>query len=167
MRPFVLWSSILPDSKDISKLASRAEDLRRSKAVKDALKKDHDELERERQLLRELAQAEAGLQDREQRATSLAQLRNTLRRLSQKANETADSAERRLARRVLRGTSAAARERVNDPDYRKLIDELGLAPRLWGGPPGPQPAPWPAHVGLQSGPSGFSPLIPALTAGAI
>ena len=59
--------------------------------------------------------------------TSMARLRDRLSRLAKAAAAEEDSPQRNQARRVLRAISAGASERVQDPEYRKLLAEL--APR--------------------------------------
>ncbi len=68
--------------------------------------------------------------DPDQRASSLAQLRERLRSLSRKSQASEDTAERRMARRLLRGAGAV--ERARDPEYRKLLEEYRPANRPSG-----------------------------------
>jgi predicted esterase len=113
--------------RDVAEFSARAAALRRQKDVKDALKKDRAELDREEQLVQELAGLEGGLTDRDARAVSLGQLRSRLAKLARQAAAPVDSPERRMARRVFRGMSTGANARGNDPEYRKLFEELRQA----------------------------------------
>ncbi|MFN7920172.1 MAG: hypothetical protein U0Q16_08750 [Bryobacteraceae bacterium] len=128
----VLASSIVKDFAglaDTAKAAARAEELQSSKPVKEALRKEREDAERERSLLREIYESEGTLKEPDRRQTGLMQLRETLSKLAKQANGEQDSAERRLARRVTRGVAMSLRER-KDPDVEKMINELGLAPRF-------------------------------------
>lgn len=116
--------------KDVSAIAAKAEELRKTKPVKEALKRERDDMERERGLLREVYQLEAGLADPSVRANNLNQLRSVLGKLAKQADAPADSPERRLARRVTRGVAAGSTERGRDAEYRKLLTELGLGRRF-------------------------------------
>ena len=118
--------------KDVSQFAARAAELRRQKAGRDKLKKEREEEEREERLLVALAELEGDLGDPAKRRESFAQLRDRLVNLSRKANAPEDSPERRMARRVLRGTMVGSVERVKDPEYRKLLEALRPGTR----PPG-------------------------------
>jgi len=110
--------------KDVSGFAAREAELRRRKAVKDALKKDRAEEQREEQLMAGLAALEAGIADPDQRVANLAQLKDRLTDLSRQAGASKDSSERRMARRVLRGALVGAMESAKDPEYRKLLDRF-------------------------------------------
>ncbi len=110
--------------KDVSALQARAAALRRQKATKDLLKKDRASLEREERILAELLSFEGGLGDPARRAASLGLLRDRLTRLARQANGPEDSADRRMARRVIRGMRAGNFDRAKDPEYRKLLEEL-------------------------------------------
>jgi len=57
------------------------------------------------------------------------ELKNRLADLSRKSEAANDSAERRMARRVLRASLMGAAERVKDPEYRKLLDKYRPATR--------------------------------------
>jgi dienelactone hydrolase len=119
--------------RDVSEFARREAELTRSKAVKDALKKDRSDEQREQQLMGELAGLENGIADPARRTASLMQLKDRLADLSRKSEAANDSAERRMARRVLRASLMGAAERVaepvKDPEYRKLLDKFRPAAR--------------------------------------
>jgi predicted esterase len=125
-------SSLIEDFtglKDVSEFAAREAELRRSKAVKDALKKDRMDEQREERLLVEIAGFESGIADPARRVDSLAQLKDRLADLSRKADAPLDSDTRRMARRVLRGTLAGAREQAKDPELQKLLEKYRPAGR--------------------------------------
>jgi hypothetical protein len=67
------------------------------------------------------------LRDPARHNESLHRLRDELTRVAKIAGGDADSPERSQARRVLRTISGAASERVDDPEYRALLDQI--APR--------------------------------------
>ena len=115
--------------KDVSPFAAREAELHRSKAVKDSLKKERiDEGAGERQLA-EISGWEAGLRDPARRGDSLAQLKDGLADLSRKADAAQDSDARRMARRLLRGTLAGARERGGDQGSQRLLNKYRPAGR--------------------------------------
>ncbi len=72
----------------------------------------------------ELARLEAGLGNQATRNDSLTELRDRLSDLSRRAGAREDSEDRRIARRVLRGTFARSFELVKDPDYQKLLNDI-------------------------------------------
>jgi hypothetical protein len=115
--------------RNVSELAAREAALRRNKAVKDALKKDRSEEQHEQSLLAELGGLDGGIGDPARRAESLPQMRDRLADLSRRAEAPNDSADRRLARRVLRGWLMGSAGRVEDPEYRKLLDKYRPAAR--------------------------------------
>lgn len=104
---------------DVTRYAARASVLRRDETVKDAIRKAHDEDDRERRLLVEIKTREAQLAMADQRALALADLRRTWKELRDQADRPDDSAQRRLARRVL--AAVAAGTAATDPDYLMLI----------------------------------------------
>ncbi|MGH9723244.1 MAG: hypothetical protein ACRD8O_23790 [Bryobacteraceae bacterium] len=110
--------------KDVSSIAARAVALKKQKGVKDALKKERDDEQREDRLTMSLVTLGDELADPLKRAANLAQLRNHLTKLARQANAADDSSERRLSRRVLRGLIAGSIERSRDPDLKKLMDEI-------------------------------------------
>ncbi len=118
--------------KDVSQYATRAATLRRQKAVLEALKKERSEEQREERMITELATLENDLSDADKHGSSLSQLKKLLSNLSRQSNAPEDSTERRLARRVLRGTIAGSMGRVKDPEYQKILDALRPAIRSRG-----------------------------------
>jgi predicted esterase len=109
--------------RDVSAEASRAKSLVKQPDVKKALAREREDDDAEARLLAEIGELEAGLRDNDRRAQSLLRLRDRFSRLSTSATATADSPERRQARRVLREISAGAAERVQDAEYLKLIQQ--------------------------------------------
>lgn len=114
--------------KDVSELAARAAALGRDKRVREALKRDRLEDERERRTTAQIVAAEGRLPS-DDRMAALAELKLNWKTLFTAATATEDSAGRRMARRILRGLAMSANERTVDPDYRKIIDEFRL-PRV-------------------------------------
>ena len=117
--------------KDVSEFTSRAAELRRQKAVKDALKKDRSEEEKEEKLLAQITHLEGRLGDAATHSETLMDLKDQLTSLAKDAKAPQDSSQRRLARRVLRGTLAGAAG-VKDAEYQKLLAKF--RPGNW--PPG-------------------------------
>ncbi len=115
--------------KDVSEFARRDAELRRGRTVKDALKKDRSDEQREQQAMSELAGLEGGIADPARRSASLLELKDRLADLSRKSDAANDSADRRMARRILRASLMGAAERVKDPEYRRLLDKYRPAPR--------------------------------------
>ena len=110
--------------KDVSELASRAAGLRRDKSVREALKKDRAEEETEQRQTSEILHLERQLLSTEERQTALNQLRARWKKIASEANATADSRERRMARRILRGLMMGSGERVKDAEYRAVLAEF-------------------------------------------
>ena len=111
------------DLRDVTAAATRAAELAKQSTVKKALARERDDDDAEARLLAEILELEAGLRNDERHTQSLMQLRDRLSRMARTANGTADTPERRLARRALRQITAGAPERVQDPDYLKLLQE--------------------------------------------
>lgn len=103
--------------------ARTAATLEKERSVKDAGKQLRQEIDLEMSARQELATAEAGLADPSQRVASLDTLRQKVGRLAHAAANEKDSPDRRVARRITRSLGMT----VQDPQYRKLLDELGLA----------------------------------------
>jgi hypothetical protein len=110
--------------KDVGDYAARAAALRRQKPVVEALKKERSEEQREERMITEIATLENDLSNADKRGLSLSQLKSLLSNLSRQSNAAEDSSTRRLARRVLRGTIVGSIERIKDPEYQKVLDEL-------------------------------------------
>jgi len=75
-------------------------------------------------LLNDIFELEAGLRDEQRRAASLGRLRDQLLRYARAADADAESDERSRARRVLRLVTMGADERVDDPQYLRLLQEI-------------------------------------------
>jgi hypothetical protein len=105
--------------RDVSSFAARAETLGKYKSVRDSLKKERDEDEREERALDEVRTLESHLSVTEERVNALVDLRQRWQALSLQARALADSEERRFARRVLSGLSASVES--TDTDYLKIV----------------------------------------------
>jgi len=112
---------------DTTSQSARVADMGRQADVKKALSRERSDEETEARLLTQIFELEAALRDSEQRQTAFGRLRDRLSRLAKDAAAEQDSPQRNQARRMLRAITAGAGERVQDPDYRKLLAEL--APR--------------------------------------
>jgi poly(3-hydroxybutyrate) depolymerase len=115
--------------RDVSAEAARAIELSRQPDVKRALARERADDDAEARLLGEIFDLEEGLRDQEHRAQSLLRLRDRLSRWASAASAGAESPERSQARRALRAVTSGAAERVQDPEYRKLLEEYGLRGR--------------------------------------
>ena len=113
--------------RDVTTFAARSAEWERQKEVKAAFKKERSIEQREEQMIGELARLENGLGSQAKRTDTLVELRDRLSDLSRRANAKDDSAERRLARRVLRGTFVRSFEQIKDPEYQKLLNEVRAA----------------------------------------
>src|SRR5262245_27926183 len=107
--------------KDVRALAARSAALGREKAVRSALKEADDVDNREDRILREVWEAEGRLDAGGDRVATLASLRRRWQHLSEEAKTPEDSAERRLARRILANLTASLKS--SDPDYLKIVAE--------------------------------------------
>lgn len=119
---YLAWQSVVDDFRglrDVSQLAARTSALGRDKTVHASLKRDRDEDDREERILVEVRTAEARLALDDLRLSTLAELRQRWKELSEKAATPGDSAERRLSRRVLGNLSATVT--TKDVDYLKII----------------------------------------------
>src|SRR4051812_42432581 len=108
---------------DVSAFAKRAAELGRDKHVRDALKKEREDEAREQREVQQIFSLESQLATVEQRGQALASLRSEWKRLAGLANAPSDTLERRMARRVLRGLSMGARDRVVDREYLTIVNE--------------------------------------------
>jgi len=115
--------------RDVSVEASRARDLAKQDEVKRALARERSADEAEERLLNNVFELEAQLRDDGERGRALVQLRAELDKLSRTANSADDTPERSRARRVLRAITAGASERVQDPQYRALLELYRTAGR--------------------------------------
>ena len=108
--------------KDIRPYAERAAALGRDKLVREALKRERAEDDRERREISDIIAAEQRLGDPAERMTALQELRDRWKRLRLAADGPNDTAERRIARRVSRALAMGANERTRDPEYRKMLE---------------------------------------------
>jgi len=123
-----LLEAIVADFKglrDVSGEAARVKELSRRPEVKTALARERAGDDAEGRVLGEIFDLEAGLGDAERRGVALMQLRDRLAKIAAAANAAEDSPQRSQARRVLRAITAGAAERVQDRDYRALLDQYG------------------------------------------
>ena len=84
---------------------------------------DRHELEREAQIVGELNDLQQGLADPNARESNLKELKSRLQGWSRLANGSADSPERRMARRILGGVFIDSRS-VDDQEYQNFVDSL-------------------------------------------
>ena len=113
--------------RDVEPEAARAKELSRQPDVKKALARERAAEDAEIRAAGEIFDLEAGLRDENRHDESLIRLRQQLQRYAQVANGSADSPERSQARRMLRLVAGGAAERVDDPLYLKLLEQV--APR--------------------------------------
>jgi dienelactone hydrolase len=113
--------------RDISGFAARAAEWERQKDVQTAFKKERFLEQREEQMIAELRTLENGLGTQDKRSDSLTELRDRLSDLSRRANVKDDSEDRRLARRLFHGAFVRSFERINDPEYQKLLNQVWSA----------------------------------------
>jgi len=113
--------------RDVAAEAARARELAGQPDVKKALGRERAADDAEARRLEQIFELETGLRDPQRRNESLGRLREELTRYAGLAAAETDSPERSQARRLLRTISGAAAERVDDADYRALLDRL--APR--------------------------------------
>ncbi len=114
--------------RDVAEIKAQAAALRAQKKGKDAANKDRSEVDHEERQRSTLGQSQYETRYPARAAESFERLKVELRNLARDANASEDSATRRIARRLLRGFSAGARETGN-PELRKLLDELGVSAR--------------------------------------
>jgi poly(3-hydroxybutyrate) depolymerase len=110
--------------RDVSPEAARAKELSRQPDVKKALSREKSDDDAEMRTIGEIFDLEAGLRDENLRNGNLIRLRDKLTKYARTANTPTESAERSLARRVLRNVTAGAAERADDAEYRTLLAEI-------------------------------------------
>lgn len=128
------WKSIATDFqglKDVLQYAGRAAVLEHQADVKELLKAERLEEERELHASAEIYQ----LRDRMGNGTSFAKLKERVTQLLAQSKAPEDSSERRIARRVLTGFSASSRS-IRDPAFQELLNQI-RPPGAPGGPPAP------------------------------
>jgi poly(3-hydroxybutyrate) depolymerase len=114
---------------DVSAEAARAKDLSKQPEVKKALARERSADEAEERLVGSFFELEAQLRDENRRSEALVQLRSELAKLARAAGAAEETPERSRARRVLRAVTLGAGERVQDPQYRALLEQYRPAGR--------------------------------------
>ena len=109
--------------RDVSADAARLSDLKKQRDIKKALDRDRDDDEAEAHKLTDIFQLEASLRDDEARAAAMLHLRDELSRLARTASAADDAPARRQARRVLHAIVFGAADRVEDREYRALLEQ--------------------------------------------
>jgi pimeloyl-ACP methyl ester carboxylesterase len=113
--------------RDVTAEAARAKDLRKQRDVKKALERERDADDEEARTIWEFVELEAALADSERRTQSLMTLRDRLSKLAKQAAGPDPSPERTQSRRVLRAVTAGAAGRVQDREYRALLQQYATA----------------------------------------
>jgi len=113
--------------KDIGKFTERAGALERQPDVKEALRAERLEEERELQATAEVYR----LLDR-MNYDGFPKLKERVTKLLEQSKSAGDSSDRRIARRVLTGLSASSRS-IRNPEFQELLNQIR--------PPGPIPQP--------------------------
>src|SRR4051794_8387058 len=115
--------------RDVSGEAARAKELSGHAEVKKALARERAADEAEERMLFNIFDLEGQLRDENQRPAALMRLRDEVSKLARTAGAAEDTPERSRARRVLRSITAGAAERVQDPEYRALLEQYRLPGR--------------------------------------
>ncbi len=111
--------------RDVTAETNRATDLARQPDVKKALARERGTDDAETRLIGDIFDLEAALGDDSRHLAALSGLRDRLKKLSEKAAAADDTPERSQARRVLRAITSGASERVQDREYRALLEQYG------------------------------------------
>jgi dienelactone hydrolase len=123
-----LLDAVVSDFKglrDVSADAARAKALAGQSDVRKAIAREKAADEAGMRTLGEIFDLEAELSDESRHVVALMQLRDRLTKLSRAANSPEDSPARSQARRALRAITAGAPERVQDVEYRALLQQYG------------------------------------------
>lgn len=115
--------------RDVSAESARLKALTKRPDVRKALDRERASEDAEWRSINDIFELEAGLADDERRPGALMRLRDALAKLSRAANAEEDTPARAQARRVLRTITAGAGERVQDREYRAVIDQYRLPGR--------------------------------------
>ncbi|HYU80690.1 MAG TPA: hypothetical protein VEK56_16990 [Vicinamibacterales bacterium] len=115
--------------RDVAREEARLADLSRQPEVKKALARERSDDEAELGQLREVFDLEAGLQNADTRQATLAHLHARLGSLARAANAPENSPGRSQARRVLRVITSGVGERIEDLEYRTLLEQYRQGPR--------------------------------------
>ena len=105
--------------KDVGKFTERAAALERQADVKEALKAERLEEERELRTTAEVYQ----LRDRMNNAAGFPKLKERVTQLLAQSKSPEDSTDRRIARRVLTGLSASSRS-IQNPEFQELLKQI-------------------------------------------
>jgi dienelactone hydrolase len=111
--------------RDVAAEAARLKELSKQRDVRDALERERDAADAEARMLADIVELESRLGDESRRGAALATLRDRLGALAQKAATADASSERSQARRVLRAITSGAGSRVEDREYRALLEQYG------------------------------------------
>jgi hypothetical protein len=115
--------------RDVSPESARLKELTKRADIRKALDRERAAEDAEWRSINDIFELEAGLADEERRPAALLRLRDGLAKLSRAANADEDTPARAQARRVLRTITAGASERIQDKEYRSLIDQYRLPGR--------------------------------------
>lgn len=105
--------------KDVGKFGERAAALERQPDVKDALKAERMEEDRELRATAEVYQ----LRDRMNNGAGFAKLKERVTRLLEQSKTAEDTTDRRIARRVLTGLSASSRS-IRNIEFQELLKQI-------------------------------------------
>jgi dienelactone hydrolase len=114
------WQSIATDFqglKDVIQFSGRAAVLERQQDVKDALKAEKSEEEKELRTQAEVYQ----YRDRMTNSVNFGKLKTLVVQLLDESKAAEDSTDRRIARRVLTGLSASSRS-IRNPEFQELLN---------------------------------------------
>jgi pimeloyl-ACP methyl ester carboxylesterase len=109
--------------RDVAAEAARAKTLTKRADVRKAIDRERAADDEDWRTVNEIIELERALGDSDQRASSLLRLRGELATLSRAANAAEDTPARSRARRLLRMITAGASERVDDREYRAILDQ--------------------------------------------
>jgi pimeloyl-ACP methyl ester carboxylesterase len=109
--------------RDVAAEAARAKTLTKRADVRKAIDRERAADDEDWRTVNEIIELERALGDSDQRAPSLLRLRGELATLSRAANAAEDTPARSRARRLLRMITAGASERVDDREYRAILDQ--------------------------------------------
>jgi dienelactone hydrolase len=121
----VQMKSVIADFAGLREVSGLA--VEQPKDVQARLKKENSLEQKEEQMNSELVMLENNLSSQARRQDTLTELRDRLTDLSRRANAKDDSPDRRLARRVLRGTFVRAFEQPKDSEYQELLEQIRTA----------------------------------------
>jgi hypothetical protein len=110
--------------RDVSADAAQLKEMRGQPEVRKALARERDEEDAEARVLKDIFDLEAGLNDGRRHDEVLRELRSRLTKWARAADAPEDSPERSRTRRLLRSITSGASERVQDGDYRALLDQF-------------------------------------------